>query len=129
MLLDIQGVGYLLCDPEIAAIDLRVKMGGTKNKFYFCLENLSTSAIHGFMSTHKCNRICRTLGSKNLKMNSFKEDGEAGKVQKEKKDLSYLVLSFIATFILQKATTKNICELLRWKALNNCFSHKFATPE
>ena len=46
---------------EIAAIDLRVKEGGTKNKFYFCLKNLSTSAIHGFMSTHKSNRICRTL--------------------------------------------------------------------
>ena len=64
MLLDLQGVGYLLCDPEIATIDIRVKEGDTKSEFYFCLGNLSTNAIHGFMATHKCNRICRTLGFK-----------------------------------------------------------------
>ena len=33
MLLDLQGVGYLLCGPEIATIDLRVKEGGTKSEF------------------------------------------------------------------------------------------------
>ena len=64
-----------------------------------------------------------------MKINEFREDGEAGKVQKEKKDLSHLVLLFIATFILQKVTIKNICELLRGKALKNCFSHNFAAPE
>ena len=39
----------------------------------------------------------------NLRINSFREDCEAGKVQKkekEKKQLSYLVLLFIVTFIL-----------------------------
>ena len=45
----LQGVGHLLCDPEIATIDLWVKEGGTKSEFYFCLGNLSTNAIHGFM--------------------------------------------------------------------------------
>ena len=64
MLLDLQGIGYLLCDPEIATIDPRVKEGGTKSEFYFYLGNLSTNAIHGFMSTHKYNRICGTLGFK-----------------------------------------------------------------
>ena len=42
---------------------------------------------------------------KNLKIFSFREDGEGSKVQKEKKQLSYLLLIFIANFILQ---TKNI---------------------
>ena len=64
MLLDLQGVSYLLRDPEIVTIDLWVKEGDTKNEFSFCLGNLSTNAIHGFMVTHKCNRICRTLGFK-----------------------------------------------------------------
>ena len=45
----LEGVGHLLCDPEIATIDLWVKKGGTKSEFYFCLGNLSTNAIHGFM--------------------------------------------------------------------------------
>ena len=46
------------------------------------------------------------LALKNLKINSFREDSEAGNVQKEKKQLPYLVLLFIVTFILQKAVTK-----------------------
>lgn len=34
---NLQGVGYLRCAPEIAAIDLQVKEGGTKSEFYLCL--------------------------------------------------------------------------------------------
>ena len=45
------------------------------------------------------------LALKNLRIKSLREDGEAGKAQKEKKQLSYLVLLFIITFILQKAIT------------------------
>lgn len=44
MLLDLHGVGYVLCDPEIATTDLRIKEGGTKSEFYICLGNLSTTA-------------------------------------------------------------------------------------
>ena len=61
MLLDLRGIGCLLWDPEMASIDLQVKECGTKSEFYLRLGNLSTNAIHGFMSTHKCNPICRTL--------------------------------------------------------------------
>ena len=67
------------------------------------------------------------LALKNWNINLFREDGEVGKVQKEKKQLSYLVLLFIITFMLQKAITKDICELLRWKALKNFLSLNFAT--
>ena len=67
MLLDLHGVVCLLCDPEIATIDLLVKEAGTKSEFSFCLGNLSLNGTHGFMSTHKCNRICRILGFKEFK--------------------------------------------------------------
>ena len=64
MLLHFRQVGYLLCDAEIATIDLRVKEGGTKSEFYFCLGNLSKNAVHICMSAHKCNPVYRTLGFK-----------------------------------------------------------------
>ena len=65
------------------------------------------------------------LTLKNLKINSFREDGEVGKVQKEKKtQSSYLVLSFTVTFILQKPITKTKV-LPSWKALINFLSHNF----
>ena len=72
------------------------------------------------------------LALKNLKENSFRKDGEVGKVQKEKKNsclCSLLVLLFNVTFILQKAIIENICKLLRWKALKNVLSHDFAAPK
>ena len=84
-LLDSKEIGYLLCGLEIAVINLWVKERNTKNEFYFYLENLSTNAIDEFMSTHKCNRICRTLDLNKLMINLFRKDGEVGKVQKEKK--------------------------------------------
>ena len=64
------------------------------------------------------------LTLKNLKINSFREDGEVGKVQKEKKQSSYLVLLFTVTFILQKPITKTKV-LPNWKALINFLSHNF----
>ena len=63
-MLDLQGVGYLLCDPEILTIDRRVKEGNAKSYFCFFLGNPSANAIHGFMSTYKCNPISITLGFK-----------------------------------------------------------------
>lgn len=64
MLLDLQGADCLLCDPEVTNINLRIKKGGTKSEFYFRLGKLSTNVIHGFMSNHKCDPICRTLDFK-----------------------------------------------------------------
>ena len=63
------------------------------------------------------------LTLKNLKINSFR-DGEVGKVQKEKKQSSYLVLLFTVTFILQKPITKTKV-LPSWKALINFLFHNF----
>ena len=67
------------------------------------------------------------LALKNMKKNSFREYVKAGKMQKEKKELFHLVPLFIVTFILHKAITKDICELVRLKALKTFLSHNFAT--
>ena len=51
MVLDIQGVGYTLCDPEIAS----TTHTNEANNFYFCSGNLSTKAIKTFFAQHKKN--------------------------------------------------------------------------
>lgn len=61
--LDLQGVIYNLCYPEIATTDL-LQDGELK----FCAGNLSTKAIGNFFSSYKCNKYC--------KMMQLKEEGE-----------------------------------------------------
>ena len=63
MILDLQGVAYNLCDPEIATTDL-LQDGELK----FCAGNLSTTAIGNFFASHKCNKYC--------KMMQLEEEGE-----------------------------------------------------
>jgi hypothetical protein len=63
MILDIQGVGYNLCDPEIASSNLT---DGENEVILFCYGNLSTLAINAFVGMHKCNKYC-----KQLKLESF----------------------------------------------------------
>ena len=58
VVLDIQGVGYSLCDPEIASKDNKTH----SEEHYFCFGNLSERAIWNFTETHVCNRFCRALG-------------------------------------------------------------------
>ena len=53
MLIDIQGSGYALCDPEIATQSL--KDDDDSSEILFCCGNLSTMAIHGFLAEHSCN--------------------------------------------------------------------------
>ena len=57
MVLDIQGVGYTLCDPEIAS----TTHTDEANNFYFCTGNWSTKAIKTFFAQHKCNKYCKLL--------------------------------------------------------------------
>lgn len=45
MVLDVQGKGYCLCNPEIGIADLRDADGDT---FLLCFGNLSFSAIEKF---------------------------------------------------------------------------------
>ena len=63
MILDIQGVGHNLCDPEISSSNLA---DGENEMILFCYGNLSTVAINAFVGMHKCNKYC-----KQLKLGSF----------------------------------------------------------
>ena len=47
MVLDLQGVGYQLCDPEIST-DVLIE----DEEVTFCATNLSTEAINEFLSAH-----------------------------------------------------------------------------
>jgi hypothetical protein len=61
MILDIQGSGHMLFDPEIATADL------IKDKeVLFCAGNLTEIAINEFISHHSCNEFCRLIGLKAL---------------------------------------------------------------
>ena len=59
MVLDIQGVDYTLCDPEIATSEL---LDNADNSIFFCCGNLSSQAIDKFNEEHICNRFCDLLG-------------------------------------------------------------------
>ena len=57
MIVDIQGVNYALCDPEIASSTLMAR----DETILFCSGNLSTAAIEVFLSNHTCNKFCQLL--------------------------------------------------------------------
>lgn len=57
MIVDIQGVNYALCDPEIASSTLMAR----DETILFCSGNLSTAAIEVFLSNHTCNKFCKLL--------------------------------------------------------------------
>ena len=60
MLLDIQGAGHTLCDPEIASAELL----SDDDEYLYCGGNLSVTAITNFCKSHKCNIYCSTVGLK-----------------------------------------------------------------
>jgi hypothetical protein len=61
MVTDIQGVGYQLCDPEIASTGLT---DPKDDAVFFCIGNLSTEAIGNFFANHRCNKFCNLLSIK-----------------------------------------------------------------
>ena len=63
LLVDIQGTGYKLYDPEIASTIL-VNTAGGNSSINFCIGNLSITAIDSFFENHTCNFYCKKLGLK-----------------------------------------------------------------
>ena len=59
MLLDIQGMGYRLIDPEIATTEV---MDQDTNEVFFCCGNCSTVGIDTFLAGHKCKKFCTMMG-------------------------------------------------------------------
>lgn len=58
MLLDVQGSGTSLYDPEIASSELV----DSENRLLYCAGNLSTEAIECFKVNHTCNIYCELSG-------------------------------------------------------------------
>ena len=63
LVVDLQGSGHMLYDPEIAT----AQMFDSDNGFLFCAGNLNALAISAFVKGHACNRFCHLLGLKQLK--------------------------------------------------------------
>ena len=57
MKVDLQGVVYELCDPEIASTVLL-----EDGELNFCAGSLSQNAIENFLDNHTCNTFCKMLG-------------------------------------------------------------------
>ena len=57
LLVDIQGSGHNLFDPEIASFKLY-----DETEMLFCAGNLSELAFDNFLAKHKCNTYCNLLG-------------------------------------------------------------------
>ena len=62
MVLDIQGSGNHLYDPEIVTAEL---FDSNDEQLNFCAGNLSTEAISNFLKEHNCNKYCIILGLSN----------------------------------------------------------------
>lgn len=59
MLVDIQGNGFDLFDPEIASTNL---LDEADQQYLYCTGNLSQLAISTFVSNHTCNVFCGIIG-------------------------------------------------------------------
>ena len=57
MVLDIQGCGYTLFDPEVLS-----KEASSEGEYLFCTGNLHTKAIEVFTDAYVCNQFCKLLG-------------------------------------------------------------------
>ena len=57
MLLDIQGIGNILCDAEIATED---KLD-LDDELLFRLGNLATNVLQAFLGDNECNAYCEAV--------------------------------------------------------------------
>ena len=60
LVVDLQGSGHMLYDPEIAT----TQMFDSDEEFLFCGGNLNVVAIATFVKAHVCNKFCQLLGLK-----------------------------------------------------------------
>ena len=52
---------------KLPSTDIFVDKDNAKYNLYFCLGNLSTNAIEIFMTSDRCNKMCKSLGFKKFK--------------------------------------------------------------
>ena len=58
MIVDVQGCGYELYDPEIASREI---LSDQSEQLMFAVGNLTTTAIDTFVAAHSCNKYCKLL--------------------------------------------------------------------
>ena len=63
LLLDLQGVGHNLCDPEIATSSM---LQNGQNEQLFCAGYLQDDVFESFSAHHVCNMYCRLLSLKQI---------------------------------------------------------------
>ena len=66
ILVDIQGSGNDMFDPEIASVDLFSEEKEGEKEIMYCTGNLTKMAIKKFISQHKCNLFCELAGLNEL---------------------------------------------------------------
>ena len=52
---------------KLTSTDIFVDKDNAKYDLYFCLGNLSINAIEIFMTSDRCNKMCKSLGFKKFK--------------------------------------------------------------
>ena len=97
MLVDLQGSGCKLFDPEIASKELFDE----ENKFLYCTGNLSELAISNFIAAHTCNTFCRLVGLMPLAHQATLMEKLFRSLKKDK-TLSYVTDSYDESFIISK---------------------------
>ena len=57
MVLDVQGIGNVLCNPEIAIEEIV----DIDDELLFCFGNLATNATQTFLGGHECKAYCEAV--------------------------------------------------------------------
>ena len=69
LLVDLQGSGHTLLDPEIASVQFTDDKAD-ESEYLFSAGNLSSVAIKNFLQSHECNKFCKLLGLKQFENKS-----------------------------------------------------------
>ena len=77
LLVDLQGSGYNLYDPEIATAD---DLNHSSTERFFCAGNLNELAFDNFFTHHKCNIYCKLISLTEIEIEEYEvlEENESG---------------------------------------------------
>ncbi|XP_014678475.1 PREDICTED: uncharacterized protein LOC106818266 isoform X2 [Priapulus caudatus] len=102
ILTDLQGVGKLLTDIEIATDE----MVGEDGSLLFAAGNCSKVAIANFEMTHKCNEICTEIGLKGM-MCKPQSETDVGNVDSQMNNMKIAIFQTIQQGLLWIRKHKN----------------------
>ncbi|KXJ10632.1 Transient receptor potential cation channel subfamily M member 6 [Exaiptasia diaphana] len=101
MVLDVQGVGFDLCDPEIATTDILDPKG---DYILFCCGNLGKTAITEFKKEHICNKYCEMLSLDEMETEPEEKQYDSNCINGHIENLEYTyVLGYFYWYLLPEA--------------------------